>query len=144
MSDPFNLSRFVDAQDKRYPSVLAELGRGRKTSHWMWYVFPQIAGLGFSHMSRKYAISSPGEAKAYLEHPVLGPRLVECTQILLAQDGVSARQVFGAIDTMKFRSCMTLFAEVAADNDLFRRALDKFFDGAADEKTLALLQASDQ
>jgi uncharacterized protein (DUF1810 family) len=143
MPDTFQLQRFVEAQARNYADALAELRRGRKTSHWMWYVFPQIAGLGSSAMARNYAIGSLEEARAYLAHPVLGPRLRECVEASLAIEGRSAREVFGSPDDLKFRSSLTLFAEAASDESLFREALVKYFAGEADPSTLRLLGARD-
>jgi len=137
--DAFNLKRFVEAQARDYASVLLELRAGRKRSHWIWYVFPQIHGLGASAMSQKYAISGSNEAKAYLEHPVLGPRLRECTQIVLNLEGRTAEQIFPYPDDLKFRSCMTLFERCAADASLFRAALLKYFGGKPDQATLDIL-----
>ena len=139
MSDPHNLARFVDAQNGVYDQVMRELRAGRKESHWMWFVFPQIAGLGQSPTSVFYAISSLDEAEAYLAHPVLGPRLRECARAALAVEGRSARQIFGAIDEMKFRSSMTLFMKAAPDEPLISECLQNFFGGAADPATLARL-----
>lgn len=138
--DPFDLERFVTAQDWVIESVRDELRRGRKTSHWMWFVFPQIAGLGLSARSQRYAISSSEEAAAYLAHPVLGPRLIECVSLVLAVEGRSAHDIFGSPDDQKLHSSLTLFAEVSQD-DIFRLALDKFFDGRPDRKTLDILTA---
>ena len=138
--DPYDLRRFVEAQDPVYARVLAELRDGRKTSHWMWFIFPQIAGLWHSAMARRYAISSRSEASAYLEHPVLGPRLRECTNLVNAIEGRSAHEVFGSPDDVKFRSCMTLFAEVAVDNDAFDAALRHFFGGERDPATFGRLR----
>lgn len=140
MSDPFDLGRYVDAQDAggTHDQALAELRRGRKTSHWMWFVFPQIAGLGQSAMARRYAIASAGEARAYLAHPLLGPRLIEATNAVVAARG-SAEAILGGIDAIKLRSAMTLFAAVADDPTPFQAALDRFYDGAPDPATLALL-----
>lgn len=137
MTDPHHLQRFLDAQDGgTYDRALAELRAGRKTSHWMWFVFPQIAGLGSSPMSQAYAIRSLDEARAYLEHPVLGPRLRESTEALLAADpGASAEAILGGIDAMKVRSSMTLFHRAAPDEQLFRDALARFYGGEADEET---------
>ena len=120
MSDPFNLQRFVDAQAPVYAAVVRELAAGEKRSHWMWFVFPQIAGLGFSPTSVFYAIGSLDEAKAYLAHPVLGPRLLDCARLVLASQGRTARQIFGAVDETKFRSSMTLFARAAPERRRFR------------------------
>ncbi len=139
MDDPFDLQRFVRAQDPVYPRVLDELRRGRKTTHWMWYVFPQLAGLGHSPMAVRYAIGSRAEAAAYLGHPILGARLRECTALVLAAEGRTIADIFGPPDDLKFRSCMTLFAEVAGDKQLFRDALQKYFAGAPDRRTLDLL-----
>jgi len=136
MEDPFRLQRFVQAQDGAYDEVCAELGSGLKRGHWMWFIFPQIQGLGQSEASRRYAISSLAEGTAYLKHPVLGPRLRQCTKLVLATEGRSIHQIFGAPDDRKFHSSMTLFASVAPDEPLFHAALQKFFGGALDEKTL--------
>ena len=139
--DPFNLQRFVDAQDPVYPRVLDELSRGKKTSHWMWFIFPQIAGLGHSAMAQRYAITSIEEARAYLGHPVLGPRLRECVDLLLAIEDKTAKQVLGSIDAIKLRSCLTLFLAASEGKSEFERALDKYFDGEQDEKTLLISTA---
>jgi uncharacterized protein (DUF1810 family) len=136
-----DLQRFVDAQNagQVYSQALAELRAGRKTSHWMWFVFPQIAGLGRSEISRRYAIASLEEARAYLDHPVLGPRLVECCEALLSHRGKSAEQILGGIDAIKLRSSVTLFARAAAELKVFQEVLDRYFDGEADAATVALL-----
>lgn len=139
MSDTFNLQRFVDAQHETYGGILFELSRGRKSGHWIWYIFPQIAGLGNSAMSRLYAIGSVEEARAYAAHPVLGRRLDECVRLMLAIDGKTAEQALGHIDAMKFRSCLTLFAIACADNEVFEEALERFFDGEQDPLTLQAL-----
>jgi uncharacterized protein (DUF1810 family) len=139
MDDPYNLRRFVDAQQAVYETVCRELRQGRKESHWMWFIFPQIKGLGHSEMARKFAISSRDEAKAYLAHPVLGPRLRECTRIVADLEGKSVEDIFGYPDDMKFRSSMTLFAQTAKDNEIFRRCLEKYFQGEPDRLTLAAL-----
>ncbi|HWO72273.1 MAG TPA: DUF1810 domain-containing protein [Dehalococcoidia bacterium] len=139
MQDPYHLQRFVDAQEPVYDQVLRELRAGRKTSHWMWFIFPQIAGLGHSSTSRYYAISGRKEAEAYLAHPVLGARLRECTALVNAVQGRSAHQIFGSPDDLKFRSCMTLFAECAEDGAVFREALEKYFGGEKDPLTLERL-----
>jgi uncharacterized protein (DUF1810 family) len=141
MNDEFELERFVSAQDRggAYAAAVSELRAGRKTSHWMWFVFPQIGGLGHSAMARTYAISSLGEARAYLDHPVLGPRLVECCEILLNLGGRLAEDVFGSIDAMKLRSSMTLFTRAAPDNPIFDRVLAGYFDGVTDDATDARL-----
>lgn len=140
--DPYDLGRFVRAQEHDYASALAEIRSGRKRSHWMWYVFPQFEGLGFSSTSRRYAIKSLAEAMAYLEHPVLGPRLVECCEAACAVEGRSATDVFGSPDDMKLRSCATLFAVVAPRGSVFERVLEKFYGGVRDEKTLGLVRSS--
>ena len=139
-----DLVRFVDAQDsgRTYTAALGELRAGRKTRHWMWFVFPQVAGLGMSEMSRRYAISSLEEARAYLAHPILGARLQECTRILDELSGRTANDIFGAVDAMKLRSSMTLFARAAPENPLFRDVLDRYFDGVADDATDARLSSS--
>lgn len=139
MSDPFDLERFVAAQDPIYGRVIAELRRGMKQTHWMWFVFPQIAGLGRSAMAERYAISSLDEARAYLAHRILGPRLIECTQAVLDVDGRNAHAIFGSPDDLKFHSSMTLFAYAAGDSAIFRAALGKYFTGADDAGTLALI-----
>jgi len=136
---PYDLERFLKAQDPVYEEVLRELRAGRKTSHWMSFVFPQIAGLGHSSMSRHYAISGRGEAVAYAGHPVLGARLRECTALVNAVQGRSAREIFASPDDLKFRSCMTLFAECAEDGEVFRAALEKYFGGEGDPLTLQRL-----
>jgi uncharacterized protein (DUF1810 family) len=137
MTDRFDLQRFVDAQDQggTYEAALAELRAGRKTSHWMWFVFPQIAGLGQSPISRRFAISSLDEARAYLAHPVLGPRLVASAQALTHLPTRSADEVFGPIDALKLRSSITLFARADPDEPVFSQVLDQYFGGAADEAT---------
>ena len=134
-----DLGRFVTAQDHVYAQVCDELRAGRKTSHWMWFVFPQIAGLGLSSLSRLYAVRDRAEAEAYLAHPLLGPRLEECTAIVNAVEGRSIHEIFGSPDDMKFRSCMTLFAACALDPQLYLQALDKYYGGRGDSRTLALL-----
>lgn len=139
MADPFDLQRFVDAQERVIDRVRAELAAGRKTSHWMWFVFPQIAGLGHSAMAQRYAIASRAEAEAYLVHPVLGARLRDCTALALRHKNRSAHEIFGSPDDVKFRSCMTLFAAVS-DDPLFGGALAAFFGGRPDGATLARLQ----
>ena len=134
--DPYNLERFVFAQDPIYAQVVSELRAGYKTSHWMWFVFPQIRGLGRSPISLEYAISSRQEAAAYLQHPILGPRLKECTQLVLDVENRSAEEIFGSPDDLKFRSSMTLFAQVSPDDDIFARALQQYFHGVQDQLTL--------
>lgn len=138
-SDPHELERFVDAQEPVIGDVKRELRSGRKRSHWMWFVFPQIAGLGRSDMARRYAIDSLAEARAYLAHPVLGPRLRECTELVNAIDGRTANDVFGSPDDLKFRSSMTLFEAAADDPSPFRAALETYYDGERDSKTLERL-----
>jgi uncharacterized protein (DUF1810 family) len=135
--DPFNLARFVEAQDPVMGRVWGELRAGRKDSHWMWFVFPQIAGLGASEMSRRYAVRGLDEARAYLGHPVLGERLRDCTQILLDGAQSDIGYVFGSPDDLKFHSSMTLFARAVAGASPFRAALARFFDGAEDAATVA-------
>lgn len=139
--DPFDLNRFKNAQERVYGSVVAELRSGQKSSHWMWFIFPQIAGLGRSSTAQHYAIKSVAEARAYLKDPVLGARLLECTEILEGLAGRSASAIFGYPDDLKLRSSMTLFASVTEDPDsLFDRILEKYFEGEPDERTLALLE----
>lgn len=138
-ADPHDLARFLAAQTPVYDSALAEIRSGRKRSHWMWYVFPQYAGLGFSATSRRYAIRSRAEAGMYLRHPVLGPRLVECCEAALALEGLSAADVFGSPDDLKLRSCATLFASVSPPGSVFEQVLVRFFDGKPDEATLRLV-----
>jgi uncharacterized protein (DUF1810 family) len=134
-----DLDRFVTAQAPVIDQVLAELGAGRKTSHWMWFIFPQIAGLGRSDMARFYSINSRSEAVAYLAHPVLGPRLLQCTRLVNAVDGAKAEQILGGIDAVKFHSCMTLFAAVAPEQTEFVDAVQKYFGGVTDQATLERL-----
>lgn len=138
-ADPYKLQRFLTAQDPVIDRVRAELRAGQKNTHWMWFIFPQISGLGHSDTARFYALASRAEAAAYLAHPVLGQRLVECTQLVLGVTGRSAREIFGTIDAAKFRSCMTLFAAVAADAAPFRQALEQYYDGTPDNATLIRL-----
>ena len=140
MSDPHNLQRFIDAQKRDYQSALAEITAGRKVSHWMWYVFPQYDGLGFSSTSKHYAIKSPEEATGYLEHPILGPRLSECVGALLSVTGRTAYEIFGSPDDMKLKSSMTLFAHVSPEGSAFGQVLDEFFEGQLDHKTLELIR----
>lgn len=139
MSDPFNLARFVRAQQCDYEQAIAEIRSGRKRSHWMWYIFPQFDGLGFSATSKQFAIKSVSEAEAYLRHPVIGPRLLESCEEALAVEGRSAIEVFGSPDDMKLRSCATLFACVSPAGSVFERLLDRYFDGEPDDHTLRLL-----
>jgi uncharacterized protein (DUF1810 family) len=136
-ADPYDLQRFVAAQDSggTYDRAVGELRQGRKTSHWMWFVFPQIAGLGQSPTSRTYAISSVAEARAYLEHPVLGPRLLQCAGLVCDAQGRTAEQMFGGIDALKLRSSMTLFLHADPTADVFRQVLDQYFGGIPDSAT---------
>ncbi|WP_441268155.1 DUF1810 domain-containing protein [Bradyrhizobium sp. 215_C5_N1_1] len=143
MTDPFDLERFVRAQDPVFRDVQGELARGRKQTHWMWFVFPQIAGLGFSTMSQRYAIGSRAEARAYLAHPVLGPRLIECTTLVLAVEGRTINAILGAPDDAKFRSSMTLFGAVS-DELVFDQALARYFAGERDGATLEMLARLDR
>jgi uncharacterized protein (DUF1810 family) len=141
VADPYRLERFVVAQDRdgSYRHAVAELRAGLKRSHWMWFVFPQVEGLGSSAMAREFAISSVAEARAYLDHPVLGPRLVECARILAATRGVTAAKILGGIDAMKLRSSMTLFTAAAPDEPAFSEVLARYFGGEQDPATLARL-----
>jgi uncharacterized protein (DUF1810 family) len=138
-SDPFDLQRFVDAQDRVYDTVVGELRGGRKRSHWMWFVFPQLRGLGSSPTAVRFAIASIDEARAYLDHELLGPRLRECAGLVTRIDGRTAEEIFGRPDDMKLRSSMTLFARAAEDNADFVAVLDKFYGGEEDPATLARL-----
>jgi len=138
-NDPHDLDRFVQAQIGTCDRALAELKRGQKRSHWMWYIFPQVAGLGFSSMSQRYAITSMEEATAYLNHPVLGPRLRECAEAMLQVEGRSAREILGSPDDMKLKSCATLFAHVSAPGSVFQQVLEKYYRGEQDHRTLELL-----
>ena len=145
-SDPYDLSRFLEAQAGCYARVLAELGAGQKASHWMWFIFPQVQGLGSSPMARRYALSGLAEAHAYLEHPTLGARLRECTRAVLAVKGRTAHEIFGSPDDLKLRSCLTLFAAAAApgpgaDEHVFGEALGKYYGGEPDPRTLELVNA---
>ena len=139
MNDPYDLQRFVDAQEQVFEQVRSELRTGRKRSHWMWFLFPQLKGLGSSPMAERFGISSRQEAEAYLGHSILGPRLKECTRLVNLVEGRSAEQVFGYPDYLKFRSCMTLFANATPSNEVFLSALEKFFGGQPDALTLELL-----
>jgi uncharacterized protein (DUF1810 family) len=143
VADPYRLQRFMAAQDRggTYQGAVAELRAGAKISHWMWFVFPQIAGLGMSAISREYAISGLPEARAYLRHPVLGPRLLECAGILAGTDGKSAESILGSVDAMKLRSSMTLFGTADPEQAVFGAVLRKYFDGQPDEATLARLSS---
>ena len=139
MSDPFDLRRFVDAQSQTYDQALAELRAGEKRTHWMWFVFPQVAGLGRSGMAQRFAISGLEEARAYLAHPTLGRRLVECCRALTDLDTDDPVRVFGPVDAQKLRSSMTLFAHAAPDEPAFRAVLDHWFDGTEDDATTSRL-----
>ena len=139
MSDRYDLQRFVDAQAPVYAQVCGELQQGRKRSHWMWFVFPQIRGLGSSPMAMRFAISSLEEAKAYLEHPVLGPRLRECSRLVMEVKGRTVEEIFGYPDDMKFHSSMTLFAQAAENDEVFVEALQKYFGGEMDRGTMERL-----
>ena len=137
-----DLDRFLSAQVSDYDTAVRELPSGHKESHWIWYIFPQVEGLGFSSMSRRYSIKSLDEARAYLDHPVLGPRLVECAEAALGVEGRSAHDIFGSPDDLKLRSCATLFASVTPADSVFARLLDRYFEGKPDGKTLRQLEAA--
>jgi uncharacterized protein (DUF1810 family) len=139
LEDIHNLQRFLSAQSGIFEGVVAELSAGRKRSHWMWFIFPQIAGLGHSAMAEKYAIGSASEARAYLEHPILGARLRQCTQLVIDIRGRGIDEIFGNPDDVKFCSSMTLFMKAAADPTIFKNAIDKYFAGVLDQKTLEML-----
>ena len=138
MKRPEDLTRFTEAQNTQYAIALAEITKGRKISHWMWYIFPQIKGLGFSEMARFYGINDVQEAKEYVNHPILGKRLIQISQVLLGLNGNNANAVFGSPDDLKLKSCMTLFASVSSE-PVFQQVLDKFFDGNKDERTLQMI-----
>lgn len=137
--DPYDLARFLTAQEDDYAQALREIRAGAKESHWIWYIFPQIDGLAISPTSKHFAIKSIDEARAYLDHPVLGPRLRECAEAVLGVEGRSAHEIFGSPDDMKLRSCATLFARVTSAGSVFARLLGKYFGGEADPKTMRLL-----
>jgi uncharacterized protein (DUF1810 family) len=137
--DPYDLERFVQAQERDYDGALSEIRSGTKRSHWMWFIFPQFEGLGLSGTSRRYAVKSAAEAKAFLAHPVLGPRLLACAEAVLHVEGRSARNIFGDPDEMKLRSCATLFAAVSPTGSVFHRIIEKYFDGERDVRTLRLM-----
>jgi uncharacterized protein (DUF1810 family) len=137
--DPYLLSRFVRAQEDDYEQALSEICSGRKRSHWMWYIFPQFDGLAFSSTSRHFAIKSLDEARAYLDHPLLGPRLIECAEAVLDVKNRSATEIFGSPDDMKLRSCATLFANISPPSSVFERLLEKYYQSEPDGKTLQLL-----
>jgi uncharacterized protein (DUF1810 family) len=141
-ADEFDLGRFVEAQQEAYATALAELRAGRKRSHWIWFVFPQLRGLGRSAMSHLYGLRGLAEARAYAQHPVLGPRLVECVEAMLAHEGVAARAVLGEIDALKLRSCLTLFARAAPAEAVFRAALERYYGGAPDPATVSMLEGA--
>jgi uncharacterized protein (DUF1810 family) len=141
MRDSFDLRRFVDAQAAVYPQILAELSHGRKQTHWMWFIFPQIAGLGFSAMAQRFAIGSRAEAVAYLEHDLLGPRLVECTGLVMAASEKPIIDILGSPDDMKFRSCMTLF-DAVSKQEIFAEAIAAFYPDGKDRATLAILETN--
>jgi uncharacterized protein (DUF1810 family) len=141
--DRFDLNRFVEAQTGIYEQALAELKRGQKESHWMWFIFPQIDGLGRSSTARFYAIKSAAEAKAYLDHPALGKRLIECSSALLPRKGKSASDIFGFPDDLKLKSSMTLFARVAESDSVFSRVLDAYFGGDLDQRTIEIVLGSE-
>ena len=140
MHNTYNLQRFINAQNPIYKEVISELETGEKTGHWMWYIFPQIKGLGWSQMAEKFAITSLAEAKAYLENPILESRLRQCTQLVLDIEGREINQIFGHPDNLKFRSSMTLFLHATEDNKIFIDALMKYFKGKPDELTLVILR----
>ena len=140
MSNLYNLQRFVAAQDPVFERVLAELGAGSKLGHWMWFIFPQLKGLGHSELANFYGIGSREEAEAYLEHPVLGPRLRECTELVNGLEGRPINAILGYPDDLKFRSSMTLFSLVSPADQLFRKALEKYFGGEPDQRTVDLLR----
>ena len=141
MSDSFDLRRFVDAQAAVYPQIVAELSHGRKQTHWMWFIFPQIAGLSFSAMAQRFAIGSRAEAVAYLEHHLLGPRLVECTRLVMDASEKPVTEILGSPDDMKFRSCMTLFDSVSKQ-EIFAEAIAAFYPDGKDRATLAILETN--
>ncbi len=141
-NDPHDLNRYVQAQDQVYEQALREIRSGRKQSHWMWFIFPQFEGLGYSSMAKRYAIKSFDEARAYLMHPLLGSRLKECAEAVLGIEGTSAHDLLGSPDDLKLRSCATLFAQVAPPGSVFHRLLEKYYQGLGDEPTLRLLAAA--
>lgn len=142
MEESFNLNRFVVAQEKIYTTVVEELKAGKKLSHWMWFIFPQVAGLGRTEIAKRFAIESIDEAKAYVSHQLLGSRLQECIDLMLAIDGKSANDIFGHPDDLKFKSSMTLFLVATPQIDLFQRAINKYYDGHEDHLTIDLLDAA--
>jgi len=140
MNDLYHLQRFIDAQERDYQLALSEIRAGHKRSHWMWYIFPQYEGLGFSPVSIHFSIKSPDEARAYLGHTILGPRLRECVDALLSINGRSAHQIFGSPDDLKLKSSMTLFAFVSPKESIFERVIDKYYEGQRDQKTIELFR----
>lgn len=140
--DPYDLNRFIEAQEGDYENAISEIRAGSKQSHWMWYIFPQYNGLGVSSTSKQYAIKSTAEAAAYLSHPILGPRLMECVQATLGVEGRSAYEIFGSPDDLKLRSCATLFARVSSPGSIFEQLLAKYFQGQPDGRTLRLIDKS--
>ena len=140
-SDPYDLMRFIQAQENVYPQVIRELTEGRKSSHWIWYIFPQVSGLGYSATSKAYAIKSQAEALAYIRHPILGQRLRECANLLLQLEGATAYEILGSPDDMKVRSCLTLFSQIAPEEPVFTQVLDRFYGGEMDPLTLAILRS---
>jgi uncharacterized protein (DUF1810 family) len=141
MNDPYDLNRFVQAQQDDYKRALSEITSGQKRTHWMWYIFPQLDGLAFSPTAKRYAIKSVEEARAYLEHPILGPRLLNCAEAVVGVEGRSAAEIFGSPDDLKLKSCATLFSSVAPPGSVFDRLLEKYYRGQRDGKTLELLGA---
>jgi len=139
-NDPFDLRRFLEAQEDDYASILAEIRAGQKRSHWMWYIFPQIDGLAFSSMSKRFSIKSIEEARAFLKHPILGERLRECANAVLEIEGRTVAEIFGSPDDLKLRSCATLFEAASESGSVFERILEKYYDGQCDAKTLELLR----
>ena len=139
MDDIYDLNRFVRAQQDDYERALSELVSGRKRTHWMWYIFPQLDGLAFSPTAKRYAIKSVDEAKAYLEHPILGPRLLNCAEAVVSVEGRSAAEIFGSPDDLKLKSCATLFSCVASPGSVFDRLIEKYYAGVRDGRTLELL-----
>ena len=137
--DPFDLNRFVRAQEETYTQALRELRLGRKQSHWMWWIFPQLDGLGFSPITKRYSIKSENEARAYLKHPTLGPRLIECAEAILSVDGRSPREILGSPDDLKLKSCATLFSHVSPPGSVFEQILERFYSGERDMATMRLL-----
>lgn len=138
--DPFTLDRFVQAQKRHFETALTEIISGCKRSHWMWFIFPQYAGLGYSAMSQRYAIRSAAEARAYLDHPILGPRLHRCCEVLLTIEDRSAHEIFGSPDDIKLKSCATLFASISPQGSVFEQLLYQYFQGNRDQRTLGLLE----